>query len=85
MIAVIDNYDSFTFNLVQILRTIRDEICVYRNDEMTVLELEEKNPEGIVISPGPGTVSGRRFARPGSPPGCTLRSRNGVCRRLDLD
>ncbi|MDD3587614.1 MAG: aminodeoxychorismate/anthranilate synthase component II [Thermoguttaceae bacterium] len=54
MIAVIDNYDSFTFNLVQILRTIRDEICVYRNDEMTVLELEEKNPEGIVISPGPG-------------------------------
>jgi anthranilate synthase/aminodeoxychorismate synthase-like glutamine amidotransferase len=70
MIAVIDNYDSFTFNLVQMLRNIGGEICLYRNDEITVEELVETTPKGILISPGPGnpTSAGisceviRRFA-----------------------
>lgn len=54
MIAVIDNYDSFTFNLVQILRTFREDIRVFRNDELTVEELSRREPDGILISPGPG-------------------------------
>lgn len=54
MIAVIDNYDSFTFNLVQILRTFREEIRVFRNDAVSLDELEEIAPDGILISPGPG-------------------------------
>lgn len=55
MILVIDNYDSFTYNLVQYLGELGAELCVRRNDEVTVEELEsELRPEKIVISPGPG-------------------------------
>ena len=58
MILVIDNYDSFTFNVVQILRTVTDkEICLVRNDECSVEELAEKKPEFLIVSPGPGTPS----------------------------
>lgn len=53
MIALIDNYDSFTYNLYQYLSEF-SEVEVYRNDEITVEELKNKNPIGIVISPGPG-------------------------------
>jgi anthranilate synthase component 2 len=53
MIALIANYDSFTFNLYQYLSEFA-ETKVYRNDEITVNELIELNPKGIVISPGPG-------------------------------
>jgi anthranilate synthase/aminodeoxychorismate synthase-like glutamine amidotransferase len=55
MIAVIDNYDSFTYNLVQYLGELGCEIQVYRNDQVTVDELASACPERIVISPGPGT------------------------------
>jgi len=55
MIAVIDNYDSFTYNLVQYLGELGCELHVYRNDEVTVEELVSSSPEKIVISPGPGT------------------------------
>ncbi|MEL6938708.1 MAG: aminodeoxychorismate/anthranilate synthase component II [Cyanobacteria bacterium J06598_1] len=61
MIIVIDNYDSFTYNLVQYLgelgQTIEaaSEIEVFRNDQITLEEIAEKKPDGIVISPGPGT------------------------------
>ncbi len=55
MILVIDNYDSFTFNLVQFLGELRHDIVVYRNDHITVQEAETLKPEFIVISPGPGT------------------------------
>lgn len=51
---MIDNYDSFTYNLVQYLRMLGTEITVFRNDEITIQKLEELAPEGIVISPGPG-------------------------------
>jgi anthranilate synthase/aminodeoxychorismate synthase-like glutamine amidotransferase len=54
MIAVIDNYDSFTYNLVQYLGTMGMELRVYRNDQVTVGELEDLAPSHIVISPGPG-------------------------------
>ena len=54
MIAVIDNYDSFTYNLVQYLGELGAELLVYRNDEVTVEELSELHPSAIVISPGPG-------------------------------
>ncbi|MCO6452674.1 MAG: aminodeoxychorismate/anthranilate synthase component II [Caldilineales bacterium] len=54
MIAVIDNYDSFTYNLVQFLGELGADLRVWRNDEITVDELVEFNPTHIVISPGPG-------------------------------
>jgi anthranilate synthase component 2 len=57
MILVIDNYDSFTFNLVQYLRMLGPEVQVYRNDQTTVQEIERLEPEGIVVSPGPGHPS----------------------------
>lgn len=54
MILIIDNYDSFTYNLVHIVAQHTDEYRVVRNDELTVEEVEELNPDGILISPGPG-------------------------------
>lgn len=54
MILLIDNYDSFTYNLVQYIGTIRPDMKVVRNDEYTVEELADLQPEAIVISPGPG-------------------------------
>jgi para-aminobenzoate synthetase component II len=56
MLLVIDNYDSFTYNLVQYLGELGPEICVVRNDEVSVNDIENKlKPERILISPGPGT------------------------------
>lgn len=55
MILMIDNYDSFTFNLVQYLGELGEDIRVYRNDKITVSEIEEMAPDHIVISPGPCT------------------------------
>ncbi len=55
MLVVIDNYDSFTYNLVQYLGELGQEIVVFRNDQVTIEELRELNPDHIVISPGPGT------------------------------
>ena len=54
MILVIDNYDSFTFNLVQYLGELGREIEVYRNDAISTAEIERMAPDSIVISPGPG-------------------------------
>ncbi|KAJ7557504.1 hypothetical protein O6H91_05G129200 [Diphasiastrum complanatum] len=53
-VVVIDNYDSFTYNLCQYLGDLGCKFDVYRNDEISVEELEEINPRGILISPGPG-------------------------------
>jgi anthranilate synthase/aminodeoxychorismate synthase-like glutamine amidotransferase len=57
MIAVIDNYDSFTYNLVQYLGELGAEVRVYRNDAVSVAELDALGPSHIVISPGPGYPS----------------------------
>ena len=54
MILVIDNYDSFTYNLVQYLGELGADIRVFRNDAVTVAEIANAKPERIVISPGPG-------------------------------
>jgi len=50
---MIDNYDSFTFNLVQYLGELGEELVVKRNDEITIAEIEELNPQFLMISPGP--------------------------------
>ena len=55
MILVIDNYDSFTYNLVQFLGEMGADLHVVRNDQMTLGEVQAMNPTHIVISPGPGT------------------------------
>ena len=55
MILMIDNYDSFTYNLVQYLGELGEEIKVFRNDKITIDEIESLKPERIVISPGPCT------------------------------
>jgi anthranilate synthase/phosphoribosyltransferase len=55
MIAVIDNYDSFTYNLVQFLGELGAELEVFRNDQVTVEEVAARNPTHLVVSPGPGT------------------------------
>jgi anthranilate synthase/aminodeoxychorismate synthase-like glutamine amidotransferase len=57
MILVIDNYDSFTYNLVQYLGEMGETIEVRRNDQLSVADVEAMSPQAIVISPGPGTPS----------------------------
>ncbi len=54
MILMIDNYDSFTYNIVQYLREMNADLNVVRNDAMTVAEVEALSPKAIIISPGPG-------------------------------
>ena len=55
MLLMIDNYDSFTYNLVQYLRELGEEVVVYRNDKITLHEIDKLGPERIVLSPGPCT------------------------------
>ena len=54
MILIIDNYDSFTYNLVQYIGTLNPDLEVHRNDKITLNEISTMNPQRIVISPGPG-------------------------------
>ena len=54
MVLLIDNYDSFSYNLYQLIGEIEPNIKVIRNDEMTVEEIEKLNPSRIILSPGPG-------------------------------
>ena len=54
MILVIDNYDSFTYNLVQYLGELGEDVIVRRNDEISLMEIEADLPRSILISPGPG-------------------------------
>lgn len=57
MILLIDNYDSFSYNLYQLVGSIRTDIRVIRNDEMTVEEIRRLAPDHIILSPGPGKPS----------------------------
>jgi anthranilate synthase/aminodeoxychorismate synthase-like glutamine amidotransferase len=57
MILMIDNYDSFTYNLVQYMGELGADLEVYRNDKISIAEIEKLNPRKIVISPGPCTPS----------------------------
>ena len=54
MILLIDNYDSFSYNLFQLIGTIDPDVAVYRSDAITAEEIERLQPEAVVISPGPG-------------------------------
>lgn len=54
MILLIDNYDSFSYNLYQLVGTLNPDIKVIRNDELTIEEIEALKPERIIVSPGPG-------------------------------
>ena len=58
MLLMIDNYDSFTYNLVQYLGELGQEVVVYRNDQITLDEIEKLAPSHVVISPGPCTPDG---------------------------
>ncbi len=55
MLVMIDNYDSFTYNLVQYLGELGEELTVFRNDQVTLDKIKKLKPSGIVISPGPGS------------------------------
>lgn len=55
MILLIDNYDSFTYNLFQQVAAFNVEVQVVRNDEITIEEIKKLNPQAIILSPGPGT------------------------------
>lgn len=57
MILLIDNYDSFSYNVYQLTASINPEVKVIRNDEMTVEEIEKLAPTHIILSPGPGKPS----------------------------
>ncbi|MDI3519944.1 MAG: anthranilate synthase component [Caldanaerobacter sp.] len=54
MVLIIDNYDSFTYNLYQYVGEMKEEVMVVRNDEITVEEVAKLNPNKIILSPGPG-------------------------------
>lgn len=54
MIVLIDNYDSFSYNLYQLIGSVYPDIKVIRNDEYTVKEIEDMKPEALIVSPGPG-------------------------------
>jgi anthranilate synthase/aminodeoxychorismate synthase-like glutamine amidotransferase len=54
MIAVVDNYDSFTYNLVQYVGALGEKVVVHRNDQVTVAALQALEPDGLLVSPGPG-------------------------------
>ena len=54
MILLIDNYDSFSYNLYQLIGEINPDIRVIRNDEMSIEEIRKLKPERIILSPGPG-------------------------------
>ena len=54
MIVLIDNYDSFSYNVYQLIGSVKPDIKVVRNDEVTIKELEAMKPEALILSPGPG-------------------------------
>ncbi|MBQ6512187.1 aminodeoxychorismate/anthranilate synthase component II [Methanobrevibacter sp.] len=54
MILLIDNYDSFSYNLFQLIGAVDSDILVYRNDKISLEEIEDLNPDAIILSPGPG-------------------------------
>lgn len=60
MILILDNYDSFTYNLYQMVGAINPDIMVKRNDEISLKEIEKLQPQAIIISPGPGSPKNSR-------------------------
>jgi len=58
MILIIDNYDSFTYNLYQMIGELYSDIKIVRNDEISIFEIEEFKPDAIILSPGSGYSKG---------------------------
>ena len=79
MILLIDNYDSFSYNLFQLVGEINPDIKVIRNDEMTVDEIRKLNPEKIIISPGPGRPEDAGIIIEAAKTVCTEIPTLGVC------
>ena len=63
MIVVIDNYDSFTYNLVHLAGSMDPDIQIFRNDETTVEDIRRLNPDHIILSPGRGIQRTQVFAK----------------------
>ena len=61
MLLMIDNYDSFTYNLVQYFGELEQDVKVFRNDKITISQIKENNYDGIIISPGPGTPEDKKY------------------------
>lgn len=64
MLVMIDNYDSFTHNLVRYFRELGQQVIVFRNDNVSVQTIREMNPAGIIVSPGPGTPTDAGISLP---------------------
>lgn len=64
MILLIDNYDSFSYNLYQLTGSVESDIKVIRNDEYTIEEIEKMEPDALIISPGPGRPDAVRLMQP---------------------
>jgi anthranilate synthase component II len=79
MLLMIDNYDSFTYNLVQYFGELGEEVRVYRNDEITLAEIERCKPDRIVISPGPCTPNEAGVSVPLITTLCRQASRCSAC------
>ena len=60
MILLIDNYDSFTYNLYQLFGKFENDIKVIRNDKIKIKDIEKLNPSHIIISPGPGNATNKK-------------------------
>src|SRR6266571_7983862 len=60
-VLILDNYDSFVYNLAQYVGEIADEVVVKRNDEVNIPEVQRFSPDKIIISPGPGTPADPRY------------------------
>ena len=65
MIVLIDNYDSFSYNVYQLIGSVEPDIKVVRNDEYTVEQIEAMKPEALILSPGPGKPIWKKSCRTG--------------------
>ena len=79
MLLMIDNYDSFTYNIVQYLSELGQDVLVKRNDEITLADIEQLNPDHIVISPGPCTPNEAGISMPVIQTFCNKKPILGVC------
>ena len=79
MLLMIDNYDSFTYNIVQYLSELGQDVLVKRNDEITLADIEQLNPDHIVISPGPCTPNEAGISMPVIQNFCNKKPILGVC------
>ena len=75
-VLVIDNYDSFVYNLVQYIGELGAETIVFRNDQVTLKQITKLKPDRIVISPGPGTPEDARYFGVCTADSAALKSRN---------